>query len=135
MPHFQVKKTLGASPGALRHPQHQVRIGSSDECWRASLDGVLLAESEQVLTVDETGYAQVIYFPPEDVALNDLGSSDSVTTCPFKGEAHYFSAKVAGKVQDVAWYYPLVYDEVMPIQGYVAFYADRVSLTSESDQC
>ena len=36
--------------------------------------------------------------------------------------------KVAVDGEDVAWYYPAVYDEVAPIAGYVAFYPRRTEI-------
>ena len=96
----------------------------------AEINGAPVADSCNTIAVEETGHDLVLYFPPKDVVTDRLLESDNRTTCPFKGEAHYFAAMVDGKKQDVAWFYPVVYDEVAAIAGYIAFYADRVSVNA-----
>ncbi len=128
-----MSKTLGPSPGSLKYPDHTVSISADDGLWTATVNGTRVAESRDALVVDETGYEQVIYFPGRDVRTELFDESDSRTTCPFKGEAHYFAADVGGMKEDIAWFYPAVYDEVAAIAGYVAFYTDRVTLRSGNE--
>lgn len=123
--------TLGPSPGAARHPQHRMNIRASNKMWRVMLDGRELAASNQALLLEESGYEPVTYFPPQDVSIESMLRSDSQTTCPFKGQAGYFAAIVDRSRQDIAWFYPAVYDEVESIAGYIAFYADRVEMEPE----
>ena len=115
------QRTLGPSPGVARDPAHRITISEAAGRWKVAVDGVRVADSSAVLALDEDGYDRVLYFPPEDVATDKLAASDTRTTCPFKGEARYY----AKDGEDVAWYYPAVYDEVAPIAGYVAFYPRR----------
>ena len=122
--------TLGPSPGATKHPDHRIDISENDGRWTVTVNGARVADSDATLVLNETNYKQVIYFPKQDVRTEQLIESDSYTTCPFKGDAHYFAADVKGETQDVAWFYPTVYDEVAAIEGYVAFYSDRVELSS-----
>jgi uncharacterized protein (DUF427 family) len=122
--------TLGSSPAALRHPEHLTQLSEKIGCCVVEIGGVQVAESCDTIAVEETGHDLVLYFPPQDVDTEVLFDSDSRTTCPFKGEAHYFAAEIDGKKQDVAWFYPQVYDEVAAIGGYIAFYADRVDLNA-----
>ena len=118
----------GPAPGFINHPEHHVRIASSDQHWIVRDGQVVLAESHRALVVEETGYERVIYFPPEDVSAQQLVQTDDRSTCPFKGEARYYVSRVAQHDQPVAWSYPSVFDEVAPIKGYIAFYEDRVNL-------
>ena len=118
--------TLGPSPGATRYPQHNVNIRTSNRVWRVMLDGRMLAASGKVLVLEESGYEPVTYFPPQDVISEFMLPSEAHTTCPFKGQADYFAARVDDEQKDIAWFYPVVYDEVEAIAGYIAFYADRV---------
>ena len=124
-------KTLGPAPGSRKYPEHRVDIAPADGRFRVVLNGTEIARSERTLAVDETNYPRVIYFPPEDVQTGLLESSSSRTTCPFKGEASYLAAELDGEITDIAWSYPAVYDEVAPLAGYIAFYADRVELDRE----
>lgn len=122
--------TKGPAPGFINHPDHRVRILPSDQLWIV-LDGdTVLAQSRRALVVEETGYERVIYFPPTDVSMQRLIQTDDRSTCPFKGEARYFVHAMNVNTQPIAWTYPSVYDEVASIQGYIAFYEDRVNMYS-----
>jgi len=120
-------RNRGPAPGYRRYPDHRIAVRRGAARYTVQLDGILLAQSEKVLVVEESGYGEVVYFPPQDVNLDRLSETDSRTTCPFKGEAGYFS--VAGAKSDIAWRYPATYDEMSDIAGYIAFYADRIQLT------
>ncbi len=118
----------GPAPGFINHPDHVVRIESSEKRWTVRDGDVVLADSRKTLIVEETGYERVIYFPPEDVSMEHLFQTEDRSTCPFKGEARYFVHNVAKNGQPLAWTYPSVFDEVAPINGYIAFYEDRINL-------
>ena len=122
--------TLGPSPGAIKHPDYRLDISSNNGRWTVVVNGSQIADSDATLVLKEANYKQVIYFPIQDVRTQQLLESSSRTTCPFKGDARYLAADISGEIQDVAWFYPAVYDEVAAIEGYVAFYTDRVELSS-----
>jgi uncharacterized protein (DUF427 family) len=49
--------------------------------------------------------------------------SGTRTSCPWKGEASYYSIEVDGKLNiDAAWYYPEPKEAASNIQGRVAFW-------------
>jgi uncharacterized protein (DUF427 family) len=60
--------------------------------------------------------------------------SDQHTYCPYKGEASYFDILTGEGETDagVIWCYPEPYSAVGAIRDHVAFYADRVTISSES---
>ncbi len=118
----------GPAPGFYRHPDHHIRIRRAFGQWRALLDGKLLAESDNARRLDESGYGAVIYFPPDDVVREALARSDSDTACPFKGRARYFRSARDPGGPDIAWTYPATYNEVADVEGFIAFYEERVSL-------
>src|SRR3954447_25139866 len=93
----------------------------------ARQNGVLLGETTRPLLVDEQDHGLVFYFPREDVRVEALRPTESVTYCPFKGRASHWSPAAGG--DDVAWTYEQPYPEVSRLAGYVAFYQDRVDLT------
>lgn len=121
-------QTRGPAPGFRRYPHHTVSIRDAASRWVVSRGSVILAESEQVRILEETGYGEVAYFPASDVEPGALLQSASETTCPFKGRAKYFRLAEGSDDVDVAWMYPKTYDEAVEIAGYIAFYADRVSI-------
>ncbi len=95
--------------------------------------GVLLAETRRGMRVLETSHPPVFYFPPEDVRLNLLRSSDRRQSfCEFKGLARYWTLAMAGDggelvvVADVAWSYPAPSAAFAPLRERLAFYASRV---------
>ncbi|BGO89093.1 hypothetical protein NBRC10512_003838 [Rhodotorula toruloides] len=68
--------------------------------------------------------------PPSDVKREFFTDSQTHTTCGWKGVASYYNADVNGKkVSDVAWYYPQAKDKAKDIEGYVAFYKNKVEIS------
>ena len=116
------------APGYAKHPDHKVVISRHPKHVRVKVNGRPVAESDETLVVQESGYDPVLYFPRKDVAMTDfLVATKHHTHCPFKGEARYWSLNVDGQVvENAAWSYEDVYDEAESLRGYVAFYADRV---------
>ncbi|TFK39020.1 hypothetical protein BDQ12DRAFT_650680 [Crucibulum laeve] len=93
---------------------------------KVTLDGHILAESNETKVVEGNHY-----FPPSSVHKSLLDDSDTSSVCPWKGTAKYYNAKVDGKeVGDVAWYYPnTITDKAKGIEGYVAFYKNKVTVS------
>ncbi|TBU31857.1 hypothetical protein BD309DRAFT_958310 [Dichomitus squalens] len=91
---------------------------------KASLNGVVLAESDNTVVVEGNHY-----FPPDAVNTSVLTQSSTHTTCPWKGVASYYNATIGGKteVNDVAWYYPEPKEKAQNIKDYVAFYKNKVA--------
>lgn len=85
---------------------------------RATWNGVVIAESNDIVTVEGNAY-----FPPEAIKREFFKPSDTHTTCGWKGEASYFSLVVNGKENpDAAWFYPQPKDAAKQISGRVAFW-------------
>ncbi|MBZ4335824.1 DUF427 domain-containing protein [Corallococcus interemptor] len=84
----------------------------------AKWNGAVLAKSDTFETVEGN-----IYFPPDSLVREHFKPSATHTTCPWKGQAHYYSVEVDGKTNaDAAWYYPEPKPAASNIQGYVAFW-------------
>lgn len=122
------------APGYASHPDHNVVISPHPKHVRVKFNGRTVAESEETLVVQESGYNPVVYFPRKDVAMTDfLVPTKHHTHCPFKGEARYWSLNVDGQVlENAVWSYEDVYDEAIALRGYLAFYADRVDSIDEA---
>ena len=77
-----------------------------------------LAESDRCIEVEGNQY-----FPPESIQCKFFTESSTHTTCPWKGEASYYTLSVDGKVNtDAAWYYPTPKEAASNIRNYVAFW-------------
>ena len=125
-------QSLGPAPGIEAHAPHQIMIEETDVRWQVRIGDLILADSRSALVLNETNYSAAVYFPIADVQLSKLQAADIRTNCPFKGEASYFRLASEPRGDVVAWTYPTTYDDLAEIQGYVAFYADRVTLSTNS---
>jgi uncharacterized protein (DUF427 family) len=85
---------------------------------RAEWNGAVLAESDDIVTVEGNAY-----FPAESLRREFFQPSETPTVCPWKGTASYYSLRVAGREnRDAAWYYPQPFDAARQIKGRVAFW-------------
>jgi uncharacterized protein (DUF427 family) len=85
---------------------------------KAIWNGVVLAESDKTVIVEGNHY-----FPPESVNMAYFKTSETHTTCPWKGLASYYTIEVDGKANpDAAWYYPTPKDAAKHVTGRVAFW-------------
>ena len=87
------------------------------------LGGMLVAETTGALRVLETHHAPTYYVPPQDVrALLRPAVGSSI--CEWKGVARYFDV-LAGTTTALraAWAYVHPSPGLVPLAGYVAFYA------------
>jgi uncharacterized protein (DUF427 family) len=84
----------------------------------ATWNGTVIAESDDIVTVEGNAY-----FPRASVRKDVLRPSSTHTTCPWKGEASYFSLEVDGQTNaDAAWFYPEPKPAAEQITGRVAFW-------------
>ncbi|TCP62407.1 uncharacterized protein (DUF427 family) [Rhodovulum bhavnagarense] len=104
-------------------------INKAEGAWVVRAGGAVIAESRNALELSERGGSPVVYFPREDVGMAFLDPSDSRTTCPLKGEAHYFTLHTkSGEIPDAAWSYEQPLPGVERIAGHVAFHGDKVTV-------
>jgi uncharacterized protein (DUF427 family) len=109
---------------------HTISTNQSSRHVVISLGGEKLAESDRPVLLDETGLPTRYYLPREDVRTDLLRPTDTHTTCPFKGEASYWSAEVGGAVyDDLVWSYPDPIPQAAEIEGLMCFYPGRVEMT------
>jgi uncharacterized protein (DUF427 family) len=121
---------IGVHP---RDPYHRVDVLATDRHIRVSLDGERLAETDRALALFETGLPVRWYVPREDVAAS-LEESDTVTRCPYKGAASYYSVAGAGEDgKDVVWYYDDPLPEVGRITGLLCFFNERVQIELDGE--
>lgn len=80
--------------------------------------GTMIAESDDTVMVEGNHY-----FPRDSVRADLLLPSDTTSTCPWKGTAHYHSLVVDGQInRDAAWYYPEPKPAASEIRDRIAFW-------------
>lgn len=85
---------------------------------QASWNGVVLAESDDIVMVEGNAY-----FPQASLKKEHFQETDTHTVCPWKGTASYLSVKAGGQEnKDAAWYYPAPKDAARQVTGRVAFW-------------
>jgi uncharacterized protein (DUF427 family) len=124
-------------PGQMKIPdsRHSITITPVSERVHVELDGRTIADSVAVLVLQEASYPPVYYIPLSDLDQTLIRRSPSTTYCPYKGDASYYSIVIPGgaKVADAIWEYENPYPAVAEIAGRVAFYPDKVRISTVRD--
>jgi uncharacterized protein (DUF427 family) len=112
-----------------RDPYHRVDILASSRHVEVQVGGVTVADSHQPRILFETGLPARYYLPLTDIRHDRLRPSDSVTHCPYKGAATYWSLEIDGTVfPDLVWIYRAPFPESQKIAGLACFYNEKVDL-------
>jgi len=118
---------LSKSPGHQKWPNHKVSERHLAERVSVKANGEVVADSTDVIEVDEDDHPTRYYFPRADVAMDKLSRTETTTACPFKGKAHYYSVTASGKrLEDAVWTYEEPYEEHQELKDRIAFYDDKV---------
>jgi uncharacterized protein (DUF427 family) len=112
-----------------RDPYTRVDILPSSRHVRVEVDGVTIAESASPRLLFETGLPARYYLPKTHVRMDLLTPTETVSHCPYKGQAAYWSVRAGDRVHaDLAWSYRTPLPESQKIAGLVAFYNEKVDL-------
>ncbi len=85
---------------------------------KAIWKGTVIAESDDTYELEGNQY-----FPAESLKKEFFQDSQQKSSCPWKGEASYYTIVVNGeKNEDAAWYYPTPKEGASEIEGRVAFW-------------
>lgn len=114
-------------------PRHFMRVKPIARRVRVLRDGVVLAETEKAMRLQEVGqdvYDPAIYIPRADLFAK-FAASEKSTHCPLKGDAGYLSLSDengATVEPDIAWHYDDPFGFAAEITGHVSFYTDKVTI-------
>jgi uncharacterized protein (DUF427 family) len=109
---------------------HTITITPSHQHVEVWVAGEKVADTNRPVLLDETGLPTRYYLPRDDVRTDVLHATDSATTCPFKGQARYWSVQVGDEVfHDVVWSYEQPIPSAEGITGLLCFYNERVDIT------
>jgi uncharacterized protein (DUF427 family) len=112
-----------------RDPYKRVDILASSRHVRIELDGITVAESRQPRVLFETSLPPRHYIPLTDVRMDMLRPSETVSHCPYKGSASYWSVDTGTRVhQDIVWIYRTPLPESQKVAGLACFYDEKVDV-------
>jgi uncharacterized protein (DUF427 family) len=110
-------------------PDHPITVAVNPRRVRVEVNGHVLADSAAALTLQEASYPAVQYLPRGDIEMGFFGKTERRSTCPYKGDASYYTAVIDGQVlENVAWSYEDPYPAMEQIRGHLAFYPDKVRI-------
>jgi uncharacterized protein (DUF427 family) len=108
-------------------PDHPISITPEPRHITVTVAGKIIAATHGALALKEASYPAVHYIPRADVKMDLLEKTAQQTYCPYKGECSYYSIPAGGpKSVNAIWSYEHPYPAVREIDGYMAFYGDRV---------
>lgn len=112
-----------------RDPYMRVDTVHSSRHVRVEVDGKVIAETNRPVLLFETGLPTRYYIPKLDVRMDLLEAADTVTHCPYKGDASYWNLRLGDTVhRDFAWSYPRPIPEIPKIENLLSFYNEHVDL-------
>jgi uncharacterized protein (DUF427 family) len=118
-----------------RDPYTRVDTVHSSRHVRVEVDGQVVAETNRPLLLFETGLPTRYYIPKLDVRMDLLEATDTVTHCPYKGAAAYWSLRVGDKTYaDFVWSYPRPIPEIPKIENLLCFYNEKVDLFVDGEK-
>src|SRR5438552_3173337 len=125
---------FGTRPGTFNFektgPDRVLYLDDSPRWIRAELGGEAILSSKRAELLHETGHLPVYYFPREDVRMNLLTETETLTECPYKGTASYWSVEGA---DDLVWCYEDPIPAARDTEGLLAFFNERVDLEVDGD--
>ncbi len=108
---------------------HHITVEDVAEIVRVEIGGTVVAESSRARVLREGAITPRYYFPREDVKTPLLVETDTSTTCPFKGDASYWSLVLDDtRHEDLVWSYKEPIPAMEPITELLCFYNERVDI-------
>jgi uncharacterized protein (DUF427 family) len=118
-----------------RDPYKRVDILPGSRHVRIVLGGVTIADTQHPQILLETGLPTRYYIPEQDIRMELLEPRGTITRCPYKGKAVYWSARIGDKVfKDIMWSYRNPLPAYVPIAKLLCFFNERVDAIYVDDE-
>ena len=115
------------APGYERAPAHRVAYVPGRAGVTVSVEGIQVADTADVVAVEESGYPARYYLARDGVDMVRLEKTGKTTYCPFKGLATYYAIRGRqGEIRDAVWSYERPYREAEFLRDRIAFDATKV---------
>ena len=116
-------------------PAYRTSCSPAGKRIHVKFNGVVVADSENVLEFRETRRVPTYYFPRRDVRMDLLERTDHTTHCLFKGNASYWSVRVGDRVaENAVWSYETPDEAALDLEDHVAFYDDKMDAWYEDGE-
>jgi uncharacterized protein (DUF427 family) len=121
--------SANSGPGWKKYPKHRITTKPAGVRVQIKFKGEVIADTRDAIQLEETHVGHVVapiiyYIPRKDVKMERLVRTSHETSCPFKGQASYYSLKDGP--ENAVWTYERPYDEMLAIKELLAFYPDKV---------
>ena len=121
--------SANSGPGFKKYPNHRITTKPAGVRVQVKFNGEVIADSRDAIELDEPHVGHVVapvvyYIPRKDVKMERLVRTSHQTSCPFKGQASYYS--FVNGPENAVWSYEQPYDEMTAIKELLAFYPDKV---------
>lgn len=113
---------------------HRITVSEPVVAVRVEVEGVVVGETARGRILREGALPPRYYIPRDDVRMELLVSTDHATTCPFKGDASYWTLVLDdARHENIVWSYEEPIDALPEIAGLLCFYNERVDLVVDGD--
>src|SRR5258708_26806854 len=118
---------MNSKPIKIPGPDHPITITPTKRRVTVTVNGRLIADTREALTLKEAADPPAQYIPRKDVDMAQLQRTAHQTYCPYKGECTYYSIPAGGERSvNAVWSYETPYSAASAIREYLAFYPDPV---------
>ena len=108
---------------------HHISVDDVGDIVRVEVDGTVVAESSRARVLREGSIVPRYYFPRDDVKMELLVPTENSSTCPFKGDASYWSVVLDGvEHKNLVWSYETPIPGMESITALLSFYNERVDV-------
>jgi uncharacterized protein (DUF427 family) len=116
-------------------PDHPLSLTTNPRRMRVMAAGHVIADSTEVLTLNEADYGPRHYFPRRDVEASFLTRSDKMTECPYKGSATHYTMVIDGEfLENVAKSYEQPFPVVEALRDHLVFDTAQVEVYAVTDE-
>jgi len=113
---------------------HRITVSEPTVPVRIEVDGVVVADTARARVLREGALPPRYYIPCEDVRMDLLVATKHTTSCPFKGNASYWTLEHEhGRHENLVWSYETPLESLPEIAGLLCFYDEHVELVVDGE--
>jgi uncharacterized protein (DUF427 family) len=112
-----------------RDPYKRIDAIASSRHVEVYVDGLKIADTHDPVLLFETRLPIRYYIPERDVDFTHLVETELSSTCPYKGDARYWSVDTGERVREnIVWSYPDPVQAQLGIKDHLAVYNEVVDI-------